>query len=310
MSSVTPTGVMDLWPERSCPSCNTNVLRRGERHEQCFDCLGHGPITMEDLRCDICRAWRPTHFLGATAKYVEGSQARLDAVKLAECEKTPQRLAPEVSLPPTCPPASIAPAVTLPLGVTQETLTSSILSVLAGLGFPAPVQGPQVPGLCSLVGQGVPVGSVPPLSAPQSVEGPPAPKKRRVSKKTLSSGRAKKDGSVPRLQCRCLRKLKSRDVLALLVLSPPGRGKVKRRLRLSCLTPMVMTIRRYSTVVHVPSPRPLWQAAILARCKIDRVPARKQTAPSDRRESRESATLQWGAGSPIVLSIENLPRLI
>src|SRR6056300_205029 len=197
MSSVTPTGVMDLWPERSCPSCNTNVLRRGERHEQCFDCLGHGPITMEDLRCDICRAWRPTHFLGATAKYVEGSQARLDAVKLAECEKTPQRLAPEVSLPPTCSPANIGPVVTQPLGVTQETLTSSSLSVLAGLGFPVPVQGPQVPGLCSLVGQGVPAGSVPPLSAPQSVEGPSAPKKRRVSKKTLSSGRAKKDGSVP-----------------------------------------------------------------------------------------------------------------
>lgn len=70
--------------QRPCPKCNKNTLRRGEMHELCFDCLDHGPMSILDLRCDICRLWPAKTFLAATAKYAEGSSARQEAFDLGE----------------------------------------------------------------------------------------------------------------------------------------------------------------------------------------------------------------------------------
>ena len=93
-------GPVDPDPQRLCPECHTNTMRRGEKHAMCFDCLDHGPLDQGDLRCLICRSWRPETFLKATAKYVEGSRSRVAAVTLVAREN-PDPPVSLPSLPPT-----------------------------------------------------------------------------------------------------------------------------------------------------------------------------------------------------------------
>ena len=102
MSSVPVVGgPVDPDPQRLCPECQTNTLRRGEKHAVCFDCLDHGPLDQGDLRCLICRSWRPETFLKATAKYVEGSRSRVAALTLVSRENPdPPVSLPDVPLPP------------------------------------------------------------------------------------------------------------------------------------------------------------------------------------------------------------------
>lgn len=173
------TGAMD---ERPCPKCLVNTLRGGEKHSLCFDCLDHGPVSMEDLRCDLCRFWRPSSFVQATAKYSEASLARRDALRLAEASAPQVRQSPmEVETPPVT--AQIASGVSQPLGLTQDMVNAAVQSFFAQ--SLSSLQGPLLPGLSSLLGQGVPAGS----SAAPSSQGelaPPAGKKSKSSKKKVS----------------------------------------------------------------------------------------------------------------------------
>ena len=185
-------GPVDLLPQRPCPSCHVNTLRRGEKHIECFDCVGHGPLNHEDLRCLICQAWRPEHFLAATAKYAEGSAARADALSLAAA-RDPAPEVPDVSEDPEVPgqdlgggEQSITPAagtvtVSVPppppgLGVpSPNDLRANILAVLESLGiFPPPV------------GEAGGEKRVAPTSSPKASKGKKGKKKRRIASSSVS----------------------------------------------------------------------------------------------------------------------------
>ena len=162
----------DPCPERLCPSCKLNTLRRGEKHHECFDCLGHGPKDFGNLRCDLCRSWRISHFEAATAKYVDSSSAKQDALELSRTAKASQGGSAEMADPGL---AEAAPVSTPAPGGSQEALTASILAVMKSLGWAPPSQGPCVPGPSGRLGVGVPSGATPSLGHPSVVLPKPLP---------------------------------------------------------------------------------------------------------------------------------------
>ena len=179
LSSSVGIGARD---KRLCSQCGKNTLRKGEKHSLCFDCLDHGPVSMEDLRCDLCRSWTPAAFVAATAEYSDGSQARKDALRLAGSgANLPDR--PEPAMEVEAPLVTqVTSGVNPPLGLTQEMVNAAVQSFFAqSLGS---LQGPVLPGLSALLGQGVPAGS---LGATSSQEKPPVSKKAKTSKGKSSS---------------------------------------------------------------------------------------------------------------------------
>ena len=155
-----------------CVGCGQSKLRSNELHDSCFDCLGHGPQTPREQRCDICRHWVPRHFVGATHYYQPDSPSRIAALALqasvdvvniqlpsnepftmsgmvgsvVEPEKVVLASMAMGSVPPTL--SGTAP----PISQEDSSLLVSLLSIL---------KGPQLPGLSALLQKGVPVGNAP-----------------------------------------------------------------------------------------------------------------------------------------------------
>ena len=147
-------GPMDQFPQRMCPTCKVNTLRRGEKHLDCFDCLDHGPLTMPDLRCLLCKGWQANKFVAATLRYAPESEAKAQALELqardVEKEKDKHPSSPhkemdvEVSgapleIPLMAPTPTPPPPPGFPM-VSQADLTKTIVDVLTQLGV-VPVGG-------------------------------------------------------------------------------------------------------------------------------------------------------------------------
>ena len=174
-----------LGSEQLCSVCKVNTLRRGEKHQACFDCLDHGPKDFEGLRCSLCRSWKPAHFLAATLKYVDSSCAKADAIALAaaqadaECqEESGLSTAAQQS-------SSTSPAP----GMSMEAFTQAVLSVVKGLGM-GPT-GPTLPGPSALLGVGVPAGS--PSTGSASL--PKGKRKAKTLDGSTSSSKKKKSST-------------------------------------------------------------------------------------------------------------------
>ena len=150
--------------QRTCPECNVNTMRRNEAHKMCFDCLGHGPLSMRDLRCPLCTDWTAKHFVAATVKYVPSSQSKRDAIDIQRREglttsqdpnpiqeeetvdpdSVADNIPMDVSDPP--PPPSVPVQVTPPpppgyMPMSAEFLQANILTVLQQLGVGMPPAG-------------------------------------------------------------------------------------------------------------------------------------------------------------------------
>ena len=147
MASTTDTPVGKA-KQRPCPKCSVNILRRTEAHTLCFDCLDHGPMSIPDLRCEICKLWATKAFMAATAKYDAKSQSRLEAIELSnrdqdpitEVQETPkeQEESMDTQEPVPTPDTPIPPP---PGFVTLSTaeLQANILAVLQQTGLVPPV---------------------------------------------------------------------------------------------------------------------------------------------------------------------------
>lgn len=74
----------DAVPRKSkdCATCGRSVLQSTEQHVDCFDCLGHGPLSAPEDRCQICVSWVAKHWLAATALYPSAERIRQEAISL------------------------------------------------------------------------------------------------------------------------------------------------------------------------------------------------------------------------------------
>lgn len=149
-------GPVDSWPKRPCPGDCTNILIRGEKHEKCFDCMNHGPMSIRDLRCEICFGWTPKQFVSATSRYAESSLAKQEAKTALERDnkdssppvtlqeervETPDPMDTTEPLPNPTPGVSNPQPTPTPPGilVTPEQLQENIAAVLRSLGVVPPV---------------------------------------------------------------------------------------------------------------------------------------------------------------------------
>ena len=156
MSNPNKKGPADSWPKCLCPgivdgvSCS-NTLIRGEKHARCFDCLDHGPLSIRDLRCEICVGWSPKQFISATSRYIDSSQSKIDAKAFMDRENAgptapPQEERTEAQVPMDTtdpPPPLLSPVVGIPQSVppppgmlvTPEQLQENIAAVLKSFGI-------------------------------------------------------------------------------------------------------------------------------------------------------------------------------
>ena len=158
MSQGDTLGPVDPYPQRQCPSCHINIMRRSEKHELCFDCLDHGPRVPGADPCDLCRSWRPEHFKKACLKYCDGSPAKAMSVAVLSPLRPIQVTSPSPAPPPViavpgldslgegtsqgqvmtqvsinpdlCPPPGFPP-------MSQDVLDSSLRRLLESYGFHA-----------------------------------------------------------------------------------------------------------------------------------------------------------------------------
>ena len=109
-----------------CVGCGQSKLRSNELHDSCFECLGHGPQTPREQRCDICRHWLPRHFLGATHYYQPDTPSRIAALALQASVEA------EKGLPPP------NPTLTQSGSVSGVVVTSESASATRAMGAMPP----------------------------------------------------------------------------------------------------------------------------------------------------------------------------
>jgi len=196
-------------PDNFCGKCKLTRIRNGEQHAVCFDCLDHGPLSIDELKCSICRSWAPRHWVQATLYYPPRSQTLKDVQKLLPPvmrrasplpPPSPVSFAGEVRLPSPPPlPESVTGGsksgeVVMPLVTPPGQLSTEQLGFFSSL-FSA-FKGPQGPGLSAFLQAQVPEGQSSPSPTTEKTGKKVGGKKRSSSHKARVVSKVPSGGKV------------------------------------------------------------------------------------------------------------------